>query len=89
MGGTDQTESTDAAAPHGGTRDLYVKRGLSDSVESVRGELARVYRDSRKGRISTGDGYRLSLMLATLARLIEQSDIERRLEELERKTVLH
>ena len=52
-------------------------------MEHVRDEMARVYRVARTGKIDTADASRLTYMLATLAKIIESSDIEARLDNLE------
>ena len=57
--------------------------GRLDSLRNVRRELARLYTDARQGRIQTGDASRLAFILATLAKLIEQDDVEQRVALLE------
>jgi hypothetical protein len=52
----------------------------------VRREAARVYREARAGRIETADASRLSFMLQGIAKMIEASTIERRIEALEKPT---
>ena len=54
-----------------------------DTLQSVRKELAKVYRDARQKRIDTVAASRLGFLLVSLAKLIEQSEIERRVETLE------
>jgi len=56
------------------------------SLEDVRREAARVYREARAGRIETADASRLSFMLQGIAKMIEASTIERRIEALEKPT---
>jgi len=56
------------------------------SAGDVRRELARLYREARSGRVETQDASRLGNLLAILGRLIETSDLERRLEALEGRT---
>ena len=53
------------------------------SLEDVRREAARVYREARAGKIETADASRLSFMLQTIGKLIEAGTIERRIEALE------
>ena len=55
---------------------------LSPAMDCKR-EMARVYRDSRQGRIDIQDGTRLVYMLAQIAKLIEVSEFEKRIELLE------
>jgi hypothetical protein len=57
--------------------------GPLTNVRHVRAELARVYRDARTGEIDTRDASRLAFILTALYRVIEGSEIERRLEKLE------
>ena len=53
------------------------------SLEDVRREAARVYREARAGKIETADASRLSFMLQGIAKMIEAGTIERRIEALE------
>jgi hypothetical protein len=53
------------------------------TIDDVRVELARVYRDMRAGRIDTQDGTKLAYVLAQLGKLIEAGDLEKRLEAVE------
>ena len=46
--------------------------GRLNSISGVRRELARVYKDARRGAVSTADASRLGNLLAILARLIEK-----------------
>lgn len=57
--------------------------GPLDTVARVRRELARVYRDTRRGELDPGDASRFANMLSILGRLIEGSDVEQRLARLE------
>lgn len=54
------------------------------TLKDVRRELGRVYRDMRKGRLACQDGTRYTYVLKAIADLIAQSDLEARLEALER-----
>ncbi|SNX60383.1 hypothetical protein SAMN06296273_1845 [Nitrosomonas ureae] len=53
------------------------------NIEDCRREMASVYRDARSGRIDSQDGSRLVYMLSQVSKLIELSDIEKRIEVLE------
>jgi hypothetical protein len=53
------------------------------TIDDVRVEMARVYRDMRAARIDTQEGTRLCYVLAQLGKLIESGEIEKRLEALE------
>ena len=54
------------------------------TLTDVRRELGRVYRDMRKGKVASQDGTRYTYVLKAIADLIAQSDLESRLEALER-----
>jgi hypothetical protein len=53
------------------------------TIDDVRVEMARVYRDMRAGRIETADGTKLAYVLAQLGKLIEAGELEKRLEAVE------
>jgi hypothetical protein len=49
----------------------------------VRIEMAKVYRDMKRGKIATQDGTRLAYVLAQVGKLIEAGELEKRIEALE------
>ncbi len=51
----------------------------------IRKELAAVYRESRMGKLDLSKATKLTFILATLARIIQADEIERRLAELEKQ----
>ena len=53
------------------------------TIADVRHELARLYRQAKGGSIDIADSSRLGNLLSILGRLIEGSEIERRLRALE------
>lgn len=53
------------------------------TIQDVRRELARLYRDARSGRRDVVDASRLANMLALLARIIEGGELEARICALE------
>jgi len=53
------------------------------TIDDVRVEMARVYRDMRSGRLETADGTKLAYVLSQLGKLIESGELEKRLEALE------
>ena len=53
------------------------------SVDDVRRELARLYREAKSGRRDVQDASRLAHILGTLGRMIEGADLERRIAALE------
>lgn len=52
-------------------------------MNSVRQEMARVYREARRGEISEQKAGRLCYILSLIARIIEGSDLEQRVAKLE------
>jgi hypothetical protein len=56
-----------------------------ESVRDVRTELARVYRAARSGDIPVDEASKFTFMLGTLGKLIVDSEIEQRIEQLEGK----
>jgi len=56
-----------------------------DSVISCRREIARVYKEGRKGKIETQDMTRFVSVLQTLVNVLRDSDLEKRIEALEGK----
>ncbi|MCU0809940.1 MAG: hypothetical protein MUE59_02680 [Thiobacillaceae bacterium] len=55
------------------------------TVQDVANELARLYRQTRAGRVPPADASRFAYMLNTLAGLIELGELERRVDSLERE----
>src|SRR5215472_1257516 len=53
------------------------------TIDDVRVEMARVYRDMRSGKIDTADGTKLAYVLAQIGKLIEAGELEKRLEAVE------
>ena len=54
-------------------------------MAGVRRELARLYREARAGELDVGAASRLANVLQILGRMIEGSEIEARVEALERE----
>jgi hypothetical protein len=46
-------------------------------------EIARIYRQCRRGEMDTTEGYRYANILAILQKCLEQSNLEQRIQELE------
>ena len=55
------------------------------TIDNIRLEMAKVYRDMRSQTIPTHDGTRLVYVLAQIGKMIELFDIEKRVEKLEAK----
>lgn len=76
------TPDNEGMAGNGDTPRLRLKLATSQDVCR---ELARLYRDGKSGQREVADVSRLANVLQILGRLIETSDIEKRLELLEGK----
>lgn len=67
---------------------MYI--GRCSSLAEVRAELSRLYRAARREAGPTpnpDDAYKLALILTATAKLIESSELEERLAEVERRTM--
>src|SRR5574340_1156591 len=53
------------------------------SIDAVRREMARLYREAKAGNIATADASRLAFILSQVAKLIEVGTLESRLSALE------
>ncbi|WP_255398958.1 hypothetical protein [Nitrosovibrio sp. Nv6] len=56
-----------------------------NELEDIRREMARVYREARGGAMDTSEAGRLAYILTGIGKLIEATDIEKRLLQMERK----
>lgn len=56
-----------------------------NTLEDVRREMARVYREARDGIIDSSEAGRFAYILTGIGKLIEATDIEKRLSQMERK----
>lgn len=55
-----------------------------NELEDVRREMARVYREARGGKIDSSEAGRLAYILTGIGKLIEATEIEKRLLQMER-----
>ena len=62
----------------------YKRRYQLTNLRGVRAEMASLYREMRRGEVPTEVGSRLAYVLQQVARVLEASDLERRLDELEK-----
>lgn len=53
------------------------------TIDDVRAEMARLYREARGRRLETAEASKLANILAIMGRLIEGADIERRVAAIE------
>ena len=64
---------------------LRTRRGPElASLEDIRREMSKVYRQCRAGKIRAQDGSRYTFMLVQIARVIEIGQVEARVKALER-----
>lgn len=76
-----ETGEVETLSPQKGQR----YRCKLDTMQDVRREMAKVYRESRSELIDPVTGTKLVWMLQSVARVIEGSDLEKRIEILEGK----
>jgi hypothetical protein len=57
------------------------------TAQDVRREMAKVYREARSNLIDAQTGTKLVWMLQGVAKVIETSDLEKRIEELENVSI--
>ncbi len=56
-----------------------------DTLDRVRRELVRIYRQGRDGDRDVGDASKLANILTMIARILEGSDLEKRIAVLEQQ----
>jgi hypothetical protein len=61
-------------------REIHLK-----TIDHVRLEMAKVYRDMKLQKITAADGTRLVYVLAQIGKMIETHELERRINLLEEK----
>jgi len=54
-----------------------------DTMQDVRREMSKVYREARSGVVDMQDATKLTWMLQAVGKVIEGSDLEKRIEVLE------
>ena len=62
------------------------RKAQLDRLEGVRREMSRVYRDMESGKRDSQDGSRLVYVLTQIAKVLELTEIERRLTAVEDRT---
>jgi hypothetical protein len=72
------------SSPRGQRRKAF--RAKLQTINDVQSQLARLYREARAGSIRVEDASRLANILAILGRMIGDSDLEKRIAELEKAT---
>ena len=61
-------------------------RAKLDTMQDVKREMAKVYREARSGLVDVQDATKLTWCLQAVGKVIESSDLEKRIEALESKT---
>lgn len=56
-----------------------------DSMQDIKREMAKLYREARSGSIDIQDATKLTWCLQAVTKVIEGSDLEKRIEILEKK----
>ncbi|MDP3389078.1 MAG: hypothetical protein Q8Q40_13860 [Methylococcaceae bacterium] len=56
-----------------------------DTMQDVKREMTKVYREARSGVVDVQDATKLTWCLQAVAKVIETSDLEKRIEVLENK----
>ncbi len=54
-----------------------------DTMSDVKREMAKIYREARSGMVDVQDATKLTWCLQAVAKVIETSDLEKRIEALE------
>lgn len=60
-------------------------RAKLDTLQDVRREMAKVYREARSGLVTSSDATKLVWVLQAVGKVIEGSDLEQRIEALEKQ----
>ena len=60
------------------------RRPVLQTLPDVRREMARVYREMRRGRIETQDATRMTYVLSQIAKIIQTAELDARIEAVER-----
>ena len=70
---------------YSGSVGQYYSGANINALEDVRREMASVYREARAGRMDASEAGRLAYILTGIGKLIEATEIERRLSQMEMK----
>ncbi|MGZ5054444.1 MAG: hypothetical protein ACXWAT_05805 [Methylobacter sp.] len=60
-------------------------RAKLDTLQDVKREMAKLYRESRSGVLDVQDATKMTWMLQAVGKVIEGSDLEKRIEVLEKR----
>jgi len=58
--------------------------GPLNTLSAVRRELVKIYREARQGTLASTEATRLTYILQAIGKILEQTDLEKRVEDLER-----
>lgn len=75
-------DAAPVVAPHPPAK-LPSPRLKLETVRDVRRELARIYREARRGELKPETATKLAFLLDLTARMIERNELEARIEALE------
>jgi hypothetical protein len=64
----------------------YRRKAVLNTLEGVRREMARVYRDAESAKRDTAEASKLVFMLGQIGKILELTEIEARLRALESRT---
>jgi hypothetical protein len=78
-------DPTNHAADENGDPPRPGRRLRLDSLDRVRRELVKIYRQGRDGDRDVGDASKLANILTMIARILEGSDLEKRITALEQQ----
>ena len=59
------------------------RKAQLDRIEGVRREMARIYREAESGTRDTAEASKLTFMLGQIGKILELTQIQRRLDALE------
>ena len=82
-GGQPETRASagDSPSPPRGAKRLRLRL---NTIDDVKKELGRLYREARAGEVETHEASKMANMLAILGRIIEGADLEERMDVIER-----
>lgn len=80
---TDKNEPVTIDNASGDVLPTRTKKVDLKSINDVRLEMANVYRSMKSGEIQTSDGTKLCYVLGQIGKMIEEHEIEKRIELLE------
>ena len=77
------TQAPTGEAPHPQPKTPRRVRVKLETVTDARKEMSKLYREARAGKIDIADASKLTNILMLIGRMIESSDLEKRVAALE------